>query len=505
DVPPNCGTGEGQSGAFCYSDIFSWLFYAIPTFVALICLTANSVVLFRFIWEHTRQNKTASKTASYRSKASKEITASTQNITSQMLSESEEEKRDSSSVTSSYSIKGDDEYDGDGNGEEDTLCGIDKYEDTEVEKQRRRMKLLGSQALLFVLSYVLCNVWTGFMLLKESGAQTQKEEHAMMVHYYDIAVLQSFFYPLQGFCNMMVYVRPKYLTYRYGMPDESRFSVARLAVFGDEADNNNNTNHNGAQRSPSRPSRKGSAPITTPSMVNANKDLSKSERINELSAEFTTGGDQQGPSSAIPLPRNMISSLTASLEDVESPARGAEENKDPRWGKPAEEVRDTKPRGRANGNARFQSSLRPSQLEVISELSESIFESVISAPDQVPSMVEPVSPGRSPESRWGTTQNRRPSNDLPPTLGFDISDRTMRISNRFEGSSNSTAPNADRPALAPSRMRSELEPASDHTSSHISDHSSVTSVVSENSDNRSVDIPIRPPTRRLSPTPSASS
>jgi hypothetical protein len=146
--------------------------------------------------------------------------------------------------------------------DDDSICDIDKYEDTDADKQRRRMKLLGSQALLFVMLYIMCNIWAGIMLLQESTAQTQKEKHAMMVKYFSIAILQAIFYPLQGFCNKLVYVRPKYLTFRYGMPDETRFSVARQAVFGEDVDNNNNHNE------PPSPSLHTRRIVGTPSMVN---------------------------------------------------------------------------------------------------------------------------------------------------------------------------------------------------------------------------------------------
>ncbi|CAJ1931664.1 unnamed protein product [Cylindrotheca closterium] len=536
--------GELGSGLGCWVTdygAYSWFVYAIPTFCAILCLTGNSIVLFRFIWEHTRRLTTSGSLLtdstrtcgkSDRFKVS-ERTGSTQKNASQFMSTSENQQLDS--------ISDDDDED-----EEDSFRDVDKYENTEVTRQRRRMKLLGSQALLFVISYFICNLWTGIMLLQESQAHTDEEKHAMMVKYYSIAMLQAFFHPLQGFCNMMVYVRPKYLTFRYGLPDESRFSVAKLAVFGEDAENRNDDTP-----SPSRQTARRKIEAPTTMMVNTNKESSpRRNNKRELSdTEVTGGGHNKGstsiPSSANPLPRNMISSLT--LEDLEAVG----EEKDSRWGKKDAEIMDTKPR---RSDTRFQSSLRSSfQLEVISELSVSIFESV-GAPDEtdgddLEAIVEPASPNRPQECRWGTNTTGRRLSDVSPTLamGLDMSDRTQQASNRFEAQQRRGSIDApvlapsrnwseqelpsdsddvstissferpveldmsvrttqasnrfeaqrrnslDAPVLAPARKRSELELPSD---------SDDVSMVSD--DNRSVDIPIRPPTRRLSPTPAVS-
>ncbi|KAL3930310.1 MAG: hypothetical protein SGBAC_011820 [Bacillariaceae sp.] len=98
--------------------------------------------------------------------------------------------------------------------------------------QRKRLRLVSSQAFLFVASYIVSNGSTVLLRLFESQAATYVEEKEMPYKHYVLMVLQACLLPLQGLFNMMVYIRPKYIKNRNDLPRESRIWALRRAVWG---------------------------------------------------------------------------------------------------------------------------------------------------------------------------------------------------------------------------------------------------------------------------------
>ena len=69
---------------------------------------------------------------------------------------------------------------------------------TMTKDQARRLRLVSSQAILFVVSYVLCQVWTGVTGILEDQGDSDEEELEILVKNYPLFVLQAIFSPLQG-------------------------------------------------------------------------------------------------------------------------------------------------------------------------------------------------------------------------------------------------------------------------------------------------------------------
>jgi hypothetical protein len=70
------------------------------------------------------------------------------------------------------------------------------------------------------------------ILLIESSADNPEEEIEAATKYYGFSVMQAFFLPLQGFFNMLVYIRPKYdLKCRHAFPNESRIWAFRRTMY----------------------------------------------------------------------------------------------------------------------------------------------------------------------------------------------------------------------------------------------------------------------------------
>jgi hypothetical protein len=108
-------------------------------------------------------------------------------------------------------------------------------------KLKRQLKLLSSQAFLFVGSFLLCNIISfvlRFGIAERLGLITGKitsyvEEMEIPYKYFSLMVAQAVLYPLQGFVNMMVYLRPPYFSIRRQFPKETRFWAFRRAIFGE--------------------------------------------------------------------------------------------------------------------------------------------------------------------------------------------------------------------------------------------------------------------------------
>jgi hypothetical protein len=110
-------------------------------------------------------------------------------------------------------------------------------------RKRRHLRQMSVQAFLFDGSFLLCYVST-FMLRwgvsgsynigGEDGWTSLKQEAEMQYDHYPLMILQAILLPLQGLLNMLVYVRPKYLTCRQLFSEESKIWAFRRAIFGSE-------------------------------------------------------------------------------------------------------------------------------------------------------------------------------------------------------------------------------------------------------------------------------
>lgn len=111
--------------------------------------------------------------------------------------------------------------------------------------QKRRLRMLSTQSLLFVGSHILCNTPSFVMRFiigsslnlgafqGSSSSSPYVEEMELPYNYFGLMVLQAILYPLQGFVNMLVYVRPAYATVKSDFPEETKFWAFQRAVLGE--------------------------------------------------------------------------------------------------------------------------------------------------------------------------------------------------------------------------------------------------------------------------------
>lgn len=102
--------------------------------------------------------------------------------------------------------------------------------------QTRRLRLVRSQAFLFVASYIASSMITYILRLFETQAFEYVDEMELPYNHYTLMVLQSILLPLQGLFNMMIYIRPRYLRLQNQYPKESRAWVLRRAVGGSKVE-----------------------------------------------------------------------------------------------------------------------------------------------------------------------------------------------------------------------------------------------------------------------------
>jgi hypothetical protein len=353
--PRNCGNGPGESGEECRSMLVAWMFYGVPVVLTLACLIVNNLIIVVFVRKQTRIRKARSANA----------------------------RRTTSS---------------------------------DSRHQHRRLKLVSSQASLFVASFTVCIVWSGIMNSADRLAETEEDEMEMMSKFYPISVIQAILLPLQGLFNMLVYLRPKILKSRHEYPEETKLWATKRSIFGDAV----KPTYHGTQPltpSPGTLQQKRKVDIRKESEEFRMPDINSDEMVEEndvdhgssdLSTHDSSHTSKGAAASFTRLPRDTVSSLTASIGDFDHVIDEDEEDK--RWkdlDRQGLEPMRTAPR--------FKSSLNDgigSSLESISELSESVFESIETFPEieeeEEFSSSLFLSPDQS-EGRWSASGNRNVS------------------------------------------------------------------------------------------------
>lgn len=334
---------------------------------------------------------------------------------------------------------------------------------TPHKDQNRRLRLVSSQAFLFVANYMVVTTWGAIMAFCEQQAETKEDELTMLVRIFPIMVLNAFFIPLQGFLNLLVYIRPKYLKWRHEYPRETRLWAVRRAILGEGV----------------RPENDGGAlavgnPVTKPAKLKRPEENRQPELGEEENPVFTG------------LPKEKISSLTASKGDFDRIVD--EDEEDDRWdGNNSTDswipLSTTPVRFCSTVNS---SSRGESSLDVISEHSESVFESVVPAGSSAfehTSISEKafaiVSP---PDSRWSPSGSR---------------------TSEGQQSTPNSSLNLNIPRRAASEGEDILEEDDSVVSSVRPDRAPIRKYsIDDSLHDASVDGPARMPTRRMSPPPS---
>lgn len=237
------------------------------------------------------------------------------------------------------------------------------------KEQARRLRLVSSQACLYVIFYLLCNCWTGVVGVMESMRDTTEKEMEMIAGSYTVFVLAAILTPLQGLFNMLVYIRPKYLKWRHQLPNETRMWSVRRAILG--------TDVKPMQRLHPQQQQKEAADAALALPAGERKG---GEGKIEQYTDIEDGGQANDLAAMTRLPRDMMSSLTASQGDFD---HIIDESKDDgRW---TADTQESKGFSLPVASPRFVSSieLRSSILDVISELEECNFDTPSLLPEQL--------------------------------------------------------------------------------------------------------------------------
>lgn len=398
------------------------IFYLIPAFLVMLVVLINNVVIWMYVRKQTRpvlSFRSGSTTRKTKDKISSVLATAKKKKSSRHVGISLHPRAIPKKAPSSRRAF---------------------YE--EEKEQIRRLKLVRSQAILYVSTYFLGNIWTAILILAETVAENDMERHSTMTRYFYLTVLQATLCPLQGFLNFFVYLRPKYLRCKRDFPLQSSFWLVRRSIFGDETPPV-------AQATPASPGRR----RATMDGASTKEQASGSGDLNHVVMVNVEGGT---PNIATPLRKGMVSSLSASngdFDDIDNHSYCLEE-RDNSKNRPCSTPTATRiPKGmvsslsasdgdfdgeydagddysynledmeqnkkketgrwaalfstRAEPEARFQSSyssfLTATSLDVISETMESIFEPMSFAQDDTDSSATTAeNPPSDAESRWAS-------------------------------------------------------------------------------------------------------
>jgi len=98
----------------------------------------------------------------------------------------------------------------------------------------KRLKLVRNQALFYFLSFFMTSGWPQWLRLVESQTESMVEEKELPYDYYCLLLLSCIMFPLQGFTNLIVFVRPKYVALRAEHPNEPRLWALKRTIFEDK-------------------------------------------------------------------------------------------------------------------------------------------------------------------------------------------------------------------------------------------------------------------------------
>ena len=100
---------------------------------------------------------------------------------------------------------------------------------TNSATRHRADKQVAVQSTLYVMACIMTLVWSVMLRTLESmGVHRENESDVILLLF-----LGQFFYPLQGFWNFLIYLRPRYLRWRRREPEQPRWWCFRQALNPD--------------------------------------------------------------------------------------------------------------------------------------------------------------------------------------------------------------------------------------------------------------------------------
>ncbi|KAL3936992.1 MAG: hypothetical protein SGBAC_007807 [Bacillariaceae sp.] len=373
---------RGCIGEECLSITIGWYYFGMPFLISLAIIGLSNVIILHFVRKKTNSTILSQSRSGRSSAPVGDLGDSSRSLTSKPGNfndpASATEGGSSLFLSSPTSIQDSNPQDGASSAPSlsfitssfrrqsswRTSKSVTDTTETDVQRQQmKRLRLVSSQALLFVASFILTAGWLGLLRIIESMAETPEDELRMVVRIYPLMVINAIMAPLQGFFNMLVFVRPKYLKWRNEFPMEKRLWVFKRCIFGNQ------------QRPTIRYVRK---PMEQePNDGGENPSVRRKSRNTDDSQFHLEDVQEERAVDSTPdfySPRSMVSTLTASVGDFDHVIPE---------GRPDERWQSASGRNRCNSlaiSSRLHSSLA-SSLEVISELSVSHFEAHPSPPD----------------------------------------------------------------------------------------------------------------------------
>jgi hypothetical protein len=166
--------------------IYAWLYTGIPLFLLCMCIVFSMVMIYLKVKEISRRAEMWSEQWSERNINGRSHTRSqNKEATSQQGSISGNENRDRS------------EY-------------------------AERTKEVAWQAFLYVIAYVVTHMWAFIVVNIELGGGTTP---------FALVLIENLFWPLQGFANVFVFLRPRIKSIRKSNPEMFYFTAAYHSVF----------------------------------------------------------------------------------------------------------------------------------------------------------------------------------------------------------------------------------------------------------------------------------
>jgi len=209
DIPENCGDGPDNTGEVCRTFLYGPLFGGGISLLA----TTSLVITNLLIWKYVR----------------KQVDHHDRRLS--IL-----QKHQTTATVSSEEVNE--------NANEAPAARTKEVRLAEMQKQQhKRLHLLRSQAFLFVGGHLFCNLTNTVLRNLEAKAESDVEVNELPYRLFFLLVLQAITYPLQGFINMFVYIRPTYLSNRKSHPSESKLWCIRRSILGDPMADMNSKSH----------------------------------------------------------------------------------------------------------------------------------------------------------------------------------------------------------------------------------------------------------------------
>jgi hypothetical protein len=265
NYPENC---EQDEDVPCQSVTLAWIFGGTVFLFAFLSIPINNLIIFLFVrkqtmrrgqhrgWGRRRRRlvqtkpqevgkKSADSTLLLSTKLSKERGASVAATAATAAATAAAEAAcDKENTTTTDRSNKNDEVELDSSS---TVSEEDENNQTPEEQQRRiqqqsddssrrkdeqlqRLQLIASQTFLYVGAFFLCATWSFLLRIMESVSYNAEDENTL----FPLLVLQAWFLPLQGFFNVFIYIRPKYLKHRRQYPEESRVWALRRSIHGED-------------------------------------------------------------------------------------------------------------------------------------------------------------------------------------------------------------------------------------------------------------------------------